>query len=72
LTSHTILAALAAPLAAVTVYLGLWNLLGRHMRLARWTLPIWLYVSITGVVVYWMLYQLYPPTAQVVQSNSGR
>ena len=31
-------------------------------RIARWTLPIWLYVSVTGVVVYWMLYQLYPPT----------
>jgi uncharacterized membrane protein YozB (DUF420 family)/cytochrome oxidase Cu insertion factor (SCO1/SenC/PrrC family) len=36
------------------------RLLGRHVRLARWTLPIWLYVSVTGVVVYWMLYRLYP------------
>jgi uncharacterized membrane protein YozB (DUF420 family) len=50
----------AAPLALFTAYLGLSGRLKRHVRLARWTLPVWLYVSITGVVVYWMLYQLYP------------
>ncbi len=59
LGSHTILAAATAPLALVTAYLGLRNRLARHVAIARWTLPIWLYVSATGVVVYWMLYRLY-------------
>jgi uncharacterized membrane protein YozB (DUF420 family) len=58
LISHTILAATVAPLAIITAYLGISNRLIRHMKLARWTLPIWLYVSVTGVVVYWMLYQM--------------
>jgi uncharacterized membrane protein YozB (DUF420 family) len=61
LLTHTTLAVVAAPLEIVTVYLGLSGRLQRHRALARWTLPIWLYVSITGVVVYVMLYQLYPP-----------
>lgn len=61
LLTHTVLAAVAAPLALVTAYLGLRGRLARHVRIARWTLPIWLYVSVTGVVVYWMLYHLYPP-----------
>jgi protein SCO1/2/putative membrane protein len=61
LSSHTVLAAVVAPLALLTGYLGLRNRLAGHVRLARWTLPLWLYVSVTGVVVYWMLYQLYPP-----------
>ena len=60
LWTHTPLAALAVPLAAVTAFLGLTGRLRRHVRLARWTLPIWLYVAITGVVIYWMLYRLYP------------
>jgi uncharacterized membrane protein YozB (DUF420 family) len=60
LVSHTILAALAAPLALTTAGLGLGGRWTWHKRLARWTLPIWLYVSVTGVVVYWMLYRLYP------------
>jgi uncharacterized membrane protein YozB (DUF420 family) len=59
LGSHTLLAIAAAPLALVTAYLGLRDRLAGHVRLARWTLPIWLYVSLTGVVVYWMLYRLY-------------
>jgi protein SCO1/2 len=61
LLSHTALAVVVAPLALVTTYLGLRNRLGRHMAVARWTLPLWLYVSVTGVVVYWMLYHLYSP-----------
>jgi protein SCO1 len=61
LLSHTILAAVVAPLAVTVAYLGLRNKLARHVRIARWTLPIWLYVSATGVVVYLMLYRLYPP-----------
>lgn len=60
LGSHTVLAAAALPLACYTAYLGLRRRFGRHVRLARWTWPIWLYVSVTGVVVYGMLYHLYP------------
>ena len=60
LLSHTVLAVVVAPLVLVTVFLGLNNRLVGHVRLARWTLPIWLYVSVTGVLVYWMLYHLYP------------
>src|SRR5262245_11065293 len=60
LLTHTILAAIVAPLALFTAWQGLRGNLKRHVRVARWTLPIWLYVSITGVVVYWMLYRLYP------------
>jgi protein SCO1 len=59
LTSHTILAVVTAPLALYTALLGLRGRLARHVWIARWTLPIWLYVSATGVVVYWMLYRLY-------------
>jgi protein SCO1 len=58
LLSHTVLAAVVAPLALFTAYKGLTNQFNKHKAIARWTLPIWLYVSITGVVVYWMLYQL--------------
>jgi putative membrane protein len=62
LLSHTLLAIAAAPLVLITAFLGLRDRLVTHVRLARWTLPIWLYVSVTGVVVYLMLYRLYPPT----------
>ncbi len=58
LISHVILAALIPPLAAVTLWQGLRGRLDRHVRIARWTLPMWLYVSVTGVAVYWMLYQM--------------
>ena len=58
LGTHTILAAAVPPLAIVTLSRGLGARFDRHRRLARWTLPIWLYVSVTGVVVYAMLYHL--------------
>ena len=58
LISHIILAALILPLALVTLRRGLRRDDRRHRAVARWTLPIWLYVSVTGVVVYWMLYRL--------------
>ncbi len=58
LLTHTVLAASVAPLALWTAYLGLTDQRLRHRWWARRTLPIWLYVSITGVVVYWMLYQM--------------
>ena len=60
LTSHTVLAACILPLVLVTLWRALRNDIGRHVRIARWTLPLWLYVSVTGVLVYWILYQLYP------------
>jgi putative membrane protein len=58
LLSHIVLAAAIVPLALTTVYRALRGQFGRHVRIARWTLPIWLYVSMTGVVVYGMLYWL--------------
>ena len=58
LVSHTILAAAVPPLALVTLVRALRAKFDRHRAIARVTLPIWLYVSITGVVVYWMLYRL--------------
>jgi putative membrane protein len=56
LLSHTVLAAANLPLVLVTLARGLRRRHPQHERLARWTLPVWLYVSVTGVVVYWMLY----------------
>ncbi len=58
LLTHTILAAAVPVLAIVTLRRGLAQRFDRHRRIARWTLPIWLYVSVTGVVVYVMLYHL--------------
>ncbi len=58
LISHTILAALVPPLAVITLVRAVRERFDRHLRLARWTLPIWLYVSFTGVVIYLMLYKL--------------
>jgi putative membrane protein len=60
LTTHTILAAVIIPFVIVTVRRAQRGDFYRHKRIARWTLPLWLYVSITGVVVYLMLYHLYP------------
>jgi len=56
LASHTLLAALVPFLAIRTIYLALKNRITSHKRIARWTLPIWMYVSLTGVVIYFMLY----------------
>lgn len=58
LISHTVLAAAVPFLAAITLVRALRRRFEQHRAIARWTLPIWLYVSVTGVVVYWMLYQL--------------
>ena len=58
LISHTILAVTVVPLALVTVVRALQARFDRHRRIARVTLPIWGYVSVTGVIVYWMLYRL--------------
>lgn len=60
LTTHTILAIVIVPLVALTFYRAFRGDFSRHRRIARITLPLWLYVSITGVIVYFMLYHLYP------------
>ncbi len=58
LITHIILAAAVPPLALITLIRGLRGRFDRHVAIARWTLPIWLYVSVTGVIVYVMLYRL--------------
>jgi putative membrane protein len=60
LLTHVVLATTVPFLAIITIYLGLRNRRLAHRRLARWTFPIWLYVSVTGVVIYVLLYHLYP------------
>lgn len=60
LTSHTILAAIIGPFVILTLRRGLKGWYESHKKLARLVFPIWLYVSITGVVVYMLLYQFYP------------
>jgi uncharacterized membrane protein YozB (DUF420 family) len=62
LISHTILAAAIVPLAIVTLFRAWKADFTKHARIAKWTLPIWLYVSVTGVIIYCMLYQLFPPS----------
>jgi len=58
LISHIVLSAVVLPLALTTIYRA-WSVdFVRHRAIARWTLPVWLYVSVTGVLVYWMLYRL--------------
>ena len=59
LITHVILAAIVPPLALITLTRGLRARFERHVAIARWTLPIWLYVSVTGVIVYVMLYRMY-------------
>ena len=61
LIPHVILAVTILPLALTTLYFGLKSNFTRHRRIARWTWPLWIYVSVTGVIVYLMLYQLYTP-----------
>lgn len=63
LTSHTILAVVILPLAIVTVINGLRMRVPQHRRVARWTFPLWMYVSVTGVLVYFFLYHWFPSHA---------
>jgi len=60
LTSHTILAVTIVPLAILSVYNGLKMRVPQHRRVARWTFPLWMYVSVTGVLVYFFLYHWFP------------
>lgn len=59
LLTHTILAVLVVPLVVVTLRRAWRGDFSRHRRIARWTFPLWLYVSVTGVIVYLLLYQVY-------------
>jgi uncharacterized membrane protein YozB (DUF420 family) len=59
LITHIILAAAILPMVLITLSYGLRERFERHVPIARWTLPLWLYVSVTGVIVYLMLYQMY-------------
>ena len=58
LLTHTVLAAAVPFLAGITLFRALRGRFAKHRAIARWTLPIWLYVSVTGVVIYWMLYRM--------------
>lgn len=60
LLTHTVLAGLVVPLVLVTLVLGLRGRFEKHRRWARWTWPIWIYVSVTGVLIYLLLYQIFP------------
>ena len=60
LITHVVLAATVPPLAIVTLTRGLKGRYPQHRRIARWTFPIWMYVSVTGVIVYLLLYQIFP------------
>jgi putative membrane protein len=61
LITHIVLAVVIVPLVTITLRRALRADFERHRRIARWTYPLWLYVSITGVIVYLMLYRIYPP-----------
>jgi putative membrane protein len=62
LTTHTFLAIVILPMAIITVWNGLNMRVPQHRRIARWTFPLWMYVSVTGVLVYFFLYQWFPST----------
>jgi uncharacterized membrane protein YozB (DUF420 family) len=61
LTTHTILAVVIVPLVLITLSRALREKFDRHRAIARWTFPLWLYVSVTGVIIYWLLYIAYNP-----------
>ena len=60
LTTHILLAAGLVPLVSITLFLAVRGRFQRHRQLARWTWPVWMYVSVTGVVIYLLLYQVFP------------
>ena len=74
LVSHIMLAVAIVPLALITLGRALRGRFARHRRIARWTWPIWMYVSVTGVVVYLMVYRLYPhlPPAATAAARGAR
>lgn len=60
LISHTILAVVIVPMVLITMTRGLKGRFAQHRKIARWTWPLWMYVSVTGVVIYFLLYQIFP------------
>jgi len=60
LLTHTILAAAVAPMIIITLSRALRQRFDRHKVIARWTWPMWIYVSVTGVLIYWLLYHRFP------------
>ena len=63
LASHVLLAVAIVPLVIITVFRAARGNFERHKKIARWTWPIWMYVSVTGVLIYLLLYQIFPQTA---------
>jgi uncharacterized membrane protein YozB (DUF420 family) len=61
LATHVILAIAIVPLALTSIVLGLRGKFETHKKVSRWTWPLWMYVSVTGVLIYLLLYQIYPP-----------
>jgi uncharacterized membrane protein YozB (DUF420 family) len=70
LISHTILAIVIVPLVLVTLTRALRGQFASHRAIARWTFPLWLYVSVTGVIVYWLLYIAYSPIGAPTASGA--
>jgi putative membrane protein len=60
LTTHTILAVVIVPMIFITIFRALRERFDKHKKIARWTWPLWMYVSVTGVIVYLLLYQIFP------------
>ena len=60
LLTHTILAVVIVPMVLITLSRGLRSKFDQHRKIARWTWPLWMYVSVTGVVIYFLLYQIFP------------
>ena len=76
LIPHVTLAGVIVPLVFATLWFALRGKFNRHRRIARWTWPLWMYVSVTGVIVYLMLYRMYtpiyPPAAAAVAQSASR
>lgn len=69
LLTHTVLAVVIVPLALITLNRALKERFAPHRRIARWTLPLWMYVSVTGLVIYLLLYQIFPQNAPVAPDH---
>ena len=67
LLTHTVLAAAVVPMALTTLYFAARGRFDTHRRIARWTWPTWMYVSVTGVVIYLILYQIYPQRKDTIE-----
>ncbi|PWU13994.1 MAG: DUF420 domain-containing protein [Verrucomicrobia bacterium] len=71
LTSHTILAAVIVPLVLVTLTRAIRQRFDLHKKISRWTWPLWMYVSVTGVLIYVLLYHIFPQSSQGIPRNSA-